>query len=105
MKRFEDYLDPRPSTIANAGTGLFTLKKFKKGELIGLMYGRPAAHDDTYVLWVEGQGIEIENNLKYINHSKEYNCELYGVMVYATRDILEGEELFWDYDSETENVF
>lgn len=105
MKKFEDYLDAKPSSVAAAGMGLFTKKSFKQGELIGIMCGRPAKRNDTYVLWIEDVGIEIENSLKYINHSKNYNCELYGVMVYASRNIKKGEELFWDYDPTIENIF
>lgn len=105
MKRFEDNFEAKPSSIPQGGTGLFSKQKFSKGDLLGMMYGVPSSKNGTHVLWIEDHGIKVENCFKYINHSKNPNCMLEGVLIYATKSIAKGEELFFDYDPTIDKVF
>jgi len=114
------YLAVAPSTIPNAGNGVFALKNFAKNTPILLCGG-------TYVL-SRGQSIEQErysfmipghdsasfqcyddaetNIVKYINsnyHSHfKNNCTILWhsalPFLYAAKDIRKGDELFLDYE-------
>jgi len=83
------------------GKGLFARKRIKAGTLIGQIEGRPTKTDGPYVLWLsQHKGVEVQCQLKYINHSDEPNAIYYDTLeVMALRDINPDEEITHNYDS------
>ena len=83
------------------GKGLFARKRIKAGTLIGQIEGRPTKTDGPYVLWLtQRKGVEVQCQLKYINHSDEPNAIYYDTLeVMALRDIKPDEEITHNYDS------
>lgn len=85
------------------GKGLFALKRIKKGDLIGTFKGKSAKRDGTYVLWLvdedtgEESGYRIVNDMRFVNHSKPGNSELFEFDLYATKSIKPDEEILMDY--------
>lgn len=84
------------------GMGLFARKRIKAGALIGQIEGRPTNADGPYVLWLtQRKAVEVQCQLKYINHSDEPNAIYYDTLeVIALRDIQRDEEITHNYDSE-----
>jgi uncharacterized protein len=84
------------------GKGLFARRRIKAGTLIGQIEGRPTKADGPYVLWLtERKAVEVQCQLKYINHSDEPNAIYYDTLeVIALRDIQRDEEITHNYDSE-----
>lgn len=84
------------------GKGLFARKRIKAGALIGQIEARPATADGPYVLWLtEREAVEVQCQLRYINHSDEPNAIYYDTLeVIALRDIKRDEEITHNYDSE-----
>ena len=64
------------------GKGLFATDRISKGELVGKFKGMPTQSDGIHVLWFEDnsgwQGLEVNNVLKYANHSSNPNVEVLG---------------------------
>ena len=80
------------------GKGLFAIDNIEEGEIIGSIKFNPTEEDGPHVLWVENQGILVECNLKYINHSKDPNaCYCEDLDVVALKNIKKGEEITHDY--------
>jgi uncharacterized protein len=84
------------------GKGLFAARNIAHGRHLGRYEGEETREDGTYVLWVEQDdgdwlGYDGNNELRFLNHSAEPNCEMDGQELYAARDIGEGEELTIDY--------
>jgi uncharacterized protein len=80
------------------GKGLFAIDKIEEGEIIGSIKYNPTDEDGPHVLWVDKQGILVECELKYINHSKQPNaCYCEDLDVVAVKDIIKGEEITHDY--------
>ena len=80
------------------GKGLFARKNIKVGETIGSIKYNPTNKDGPYVLWVDEQGILVECDLKYINHSQKPNaCYCEDLDVVALKNIKKDEEITHDY--------
>ena len=80
------------------GKGLFAKTDIRRGEVIGTIPYKPAKQDGPYVLWVNDQGILVESDLKYINHSSSPNaCYCDDLDVVALKKIARGEEITHDY--------
>lgn len=81
------------------GRGLFASTFIPADTIIGHIEGRPATEDGPYVLWIEDDhGIEVLNDLRYINHSSAANAVYYDdLTVVALRDISPGEEITHNY--------
>ena len=63
------------------GKGLFARKRIKAGTLIGQIDGQPTKTDGPYVLWLTARkGIEVQCQLKYINHSDNPNAVYYDTL-------------------------
>ena len=88
------------------GTGLFSKAAIEEGELIGLFEGTVADENDIHVLWYEEddtwKAMNVDNVLKFANHSKTPNVEVVGLEMYALRPIPPGEEIVFDYGDEWE---
>lgn len=97
----------RPSDVSNKvfvatspvhGKGLFAGKAIKANTVLGRLHGMPTFDDGTYVLWItDDLGLELTNDLKFINHDKDPNVAYSDLGVTALRDIQPGEELLHDY--------
>ncbi|MEM9791045.1 MAG: SET domain-containing protein-lysine N-methyltransferase [Planctomycetota bacterium] len=90
-------VDVRDSPIH--GKGLFAARRIRKGEVIGQIVGRLTTDDGPYVLWInESLGVEVHNDLRYINHSEAPNAAYFDDgEVAAIRAIEPGEEITHDY--------
>jgi SET domain-containing protein len=84
------------------GRGLFATKFIRKGTVIGSVEGRRTTKDGPYVLWLDARkGIEVFNELKFINHSDQANAVYYDdLTVVALVGIQAGEEVTHHYDGE-----
>lgn len=97
----------RPSDVSDAvyvapsalhGLGMFAARAIPAGTLIGRLVGMPTHDDGTYVLWVTDElGLELIDDLRFINHDASPNCALSDIDVTTLRDIAENEELTHDY--------
>jgi len=80
------------------GKGLFANENIEEDEIIGSIKFNPTNDDGPHVLWIEDQGVLVECDLKYINHSKEPNaCYCEDLNVVAVKEIIKGEEITHDY--------
>ena len=82
------------------GKGLFAAQDIQQDTVIGTLQGKPVSHDGLHVLWMnDGQDkFQVENDLKFINHSKQANVAYYDdFTVVALKDIQQGEELLHNY--------
>ena len=80
------------------GKGLFASCNIKKDEIIGSIKYIPTKEDGPYVLWIEDQGVVVECDLKYINHSSRPNaCYCEDLDVVAIENIKKNEEITHDY--------
>ena len=80
------------------GKGLFANRCIEEDEVIGSIAYKPTDIDGPYVLWVDDQGILVECDLKYINHSHEPNaCYCEDLNVVALKTINKDEEITHDY--------
>jgi len=82
------------------GRGLFAKRDIPKGTVIGVVEGVPAKRNGPYVLWLsEAEGIRVQCELRYINHSDTPNAAYYDSLeVIALRDIRRGEEITHNYE-------
>lgn len=104
MARFED---ARPSDVSEKvfvasspvhGKGLFAARRIKADTVIARLHGMPTYDDGIYVLWITDElGLELTNDLKFINHDKQPNAAYSDLDVTVLRDIEPGEELLHDY--------
>lgn len=95
-----------PSKLLKGELGVFATKQLDEDDIVGFMSGVELdpkdEFDHTHILWMGELPILVTNELKYVNHHKNSNCHLEGLILYASRRIKRGEELFWDYGEEFE---
>ncbi len=86
-----------PSSIH--GQGLFAGVDIDQGAVIGHLRGVPSSKDGPHVLWInESEAIEVQCDLKYINHSDQPNaCYYDDLSVVALKAIRRGEEITHNY--------
>lgn len=87
----------KPSKIH--GLGLFANTKISKGTVLGQLVGEPTQQDGDYVLWLDDeQGLEVTNDLRFINHAPTPNAAYFDDLTVGTlRDIEPGEEITHNY--------
>ena len=86
------------ATSAIHGMGLYAARQLKAGTVISRLHGMPTVDDGIYVLWITDEiGLELTNDLKYINHDKNPNVAYSDLDVTIVRDVDAGEELLHDY--------
>lgn len=106
----------KPSGFVRGELGCYAGKDFKKGEIVGEYTGEIRPEDEAYddhaeaemeFLFDLGDGRVIDpthdnNPVKHINHSCNPNCESEQdgdrIFIRALRDIVEGEELSYEYN-------
>jgi SET domain-containing protein len=83
------------------GKGLFAKNFIPSGTIIGIAQGWPTTTDGDHVLWIdEYEGIHVQCDLRYINHSDTPNAAYYdNLEVCALRDIQVGEEITHNYEA------
>jgi len=112
-----DHFHIMPSTIKNAGNGLFSKINLKPGDSIGEYTGKILTDEQTnsepyvdseYILWVctdwniLGEG-PLANHTRYINHSDKPNSRIVAstrwkkARIEVIKNITAGEEIFIDY--------
>ncbi len=80
------------------GKGLFAAKRLRADLTLGRLHGMPTIDEGTYVLWISRSlGLEITNEFRFINHSRDPNCALTDCDVVTLRSIAPDEELTHDY--------
>ncbi len=80
------------------GKGLFAAKRIKANTVLGRLHGMPTFDDGIYVLWItDDLGLELTNDLKFINHNSNPNAAYSDLDVTVLRDVEPGEELLHDY--------
>ncbi len=90
------------------GRGLFARMKIEPDTLIGEYVGAATQTDDMHVLWVWNEqsntweGLNGNNEMRFLNHSNKPNAEFCGTELYALRDISTGEEITFDYQGDEE---
>ncbi len=84
------------------GKGLFAHCDISEGAIIGSIKHKPTKKDGPYVLWVnESFSVQVECDLKYINHHSQPNaCYYEDMKVVALSDIKKGEEITHDYGND-----
>lgn len=113
----------RPSTVPNAGNGLFAKAKLKKGAVLGEYVGEVLSaktaegRDSSYFIYKDEKGPKgdgyvvdgrsMSNPMRWLNHSKRPNAyaELQsdGRILFKTKkSVKPGEELFIDYGPDYE---
>lgn len=89
------------SKLVKGELGVFASKSLRNGDIIGFMNGVELdprdEFDHTHILWLEDLPVLITNELKYVNHSSNPNCQLEGMILTAIKPIKKGEELTWHY--------
>ncbi len=81
------------------GRGLFASTFIPADTELGRIEGEPTTTDGPYVLWIDDmRGIEVTNDMKFINHADRPNAAYYDDLTVVTlRDISAGEEITHDY--------
>jgi SET domain-containing protein len=93
------------------GYGVIALRDFEANEVLaeveGVLYREAEIVDDTYCLWVDDDYyLDMVDQTRWINHSCEPNAEIEAELdgnggawarVVASRTILAGEEITYDY--------
>lgn len=112
-----EHFDVQPSTIQDAGLGLFSRVTIRAGDTIGRYTGQvitdrqtysPKYQDSRYVLWVckdcniVGEG-PLANHTRYINHAADPNARIVTstrwktARIEAIKRITPGQEVLIDY--------
>ncbi len=80
------------------GFGLFAAVDIPADVVLGRLVGMPTHDDDEYVLWIQDDlGLELINDLRFINHGRPANVAFSDVDAVTLSDIAAGEELLHDY--------
>ena len=115
----EKDFEVKASSLPGVGQGLFALSSIQKGETIGRYEGMHLTDEQAnnepyvnsrYLVWVCTDcyidGSRGGNHTRFINHSKDPNCELITstrwktARIRALKDIAPNTELFFDYGDE-----
>ena len=90
------------------GLGLFAAEPIRPTTLLGRFEGKRTTRDGGNVLWVRSSdgswnGIDVRNDLRFVNHSDKPNAIFEGVELWSLRTIREGEEITLHYGGEVES--
>lgn len=102
-KKYDD--NPR-AYVADSpihGRGLFARRRIETDEYIGTYEGSATDRNGMHVLWLwnedheRWEGIDGNNEMRFLNHSAEPNAEWWDDDLYALRTIEADEEITFDY--------
>ena len=87
------------------GRGIFARSRIRNSAVIGEFQGRPTRRNGHHVLWVtDDAGLQVENELRFINHSESPNAEAHGTQLVAVRNIQPGVEITMHYGDDWEQA-
>jgi hypothetical protein len=102
------WIESKPSTLPNAGTGVFACRSFRKDDIICIYLGRPYNPDDSDTYAFQDVNAADENGNTFIPYMLAHllnqavlsppNCFFDGYKVIALRNIKAGEELLIYYN-------
>jgi len=90
------------------GKGLFARVDISYDSHIGTYEGPATKDDGMHVLWVwndetdEWEGIDGNNEMRFLNHASDPNADWWGDELYSIRDIVRGEEITFHYGEDWE---
>lgn len=102
-KKYDKNPQAYVSTSPIHGRGLFARRAIAIDEYIGSYIGPATQKDGMHVLWVwndeadRWEGIDGQNEMRFLNHAKKPNADWWGTDLYAIRDIAADEEITFDY--------
>ncbi|MDT8409445.1 MAG: SET domain-containing protein-lysine N-methyltransferase [Wenzhouxiangellaceae bacterium] len=109
MKKYND----NPLAYVGAspihGKGLFARQDIAYDTWIGTYAGPFTLDDGMHVLWIwsdendRWEGIHGNNEMRFLNHSKQPNADWWGDELYALRAIEKDEEITFHYGDEWED--
>ncbi|HMA99204.1 MAG TPA: SET domain-containing protein [Wenzhouxiangella sp.] len=85
------------------GRGLFARVPIDVDEYIGTYTGKRTQTNGMHVLWLwnekrgRWEGIDGNNEMRFLNHDDEPNADWWGEDLYAIRSIATDEEITFDY--------
>jgi len=85
------------------GRGLFARKAIEVDTYIGTYEGKATQKNGMHVLWLwnedreRWEGIDGNNEMRFLNHADEPNADWWGEDLYAIRTIAKDEEITFDY--------
>lgn len=85
------------------GRGLFARQPIARDDYIGTYEGPATQKNGMHVLWLwnedsgRWEGINGNNEMRFLNHDSEPNADWWGDELYALRDIEPDEEVTFDY--------
>lgn len=91
------------------GRGLFARREIADEEFIGTYEGQFTLGDGMHVLWIwneernRWEGIDGNNEMRFLNHSTQPNADWWGNDLYAVRPISQDEEITFDYGWDDED--
>ena len=92
------------------GLGVFAATSIRKGDLVLTVSGKQGLWSDfPEEQWVRMYQVAVDTYVMpeegspggFVNHSCDPSCDIRGLSLFARRDIMEGEEITFDY---SENV-
>ncbi len=109
----EDHYDDNPRVyVARSGIhgrGLFARAAIEADDYIGSYLGPATQKDGMHVLWLwneesnRWEGIDGENEMRFLNHSSTPNADWWDTDLYAIRAIARDEEITFDYGWDDED--
>lgn len=83
------------------GRGLFATRRLRAGSIIGEFQGPRTRRDGPHVLWLsDNEGLRVDNELRYVNHSSRPNAEARGTTLVAIRNTQPGAEITIHYGAD-----
>jgi len=102
-KRYDDNPQAYVAGSPIHGRGLFARHDIQCDDYIGTYEGPTTQENGMHVLWLwneeskRWEGIDGNNEMRFLNHSSRPNADWWGTDLYATRDIAADEEITFDY--------
>jgi uncharacterized protein len=102
-KRYDDNPKAYVAESPIHGRGLFARDDIECDEYLGTYEGPATQDDGMHVLWLwneeseRWEGIDGQNEMRFLNHSSDPNADWWGTELYAIRDIAADEEITFDY--------
>jgi len=86
------------------GVGLFTTRKFKKGETVRVLNGEITDYPTKYTIHV-GNNIHVLDEFGvFVNHSFQPSAKVDGFALVALHDLEEGDEITFNYNESEINM-
>jgi len=109
QQRYDD--NPRAYVARSGihGRGLFAREAIGVDDYIGSYIGPATQKDGMHVLWLwnedsdRWEGIDGQNEMRFLNHSATPNADWWDTDLYATRAIARDEEITFDYGWDDED--